>query len=326
MRKNIKRGLVAAATAALALGLAMGSAQADPSFVPDANDIVGTGSDTTQGVTQLLAEGYNATSPTPARQMASFHATGGGQITLRAGSTPINRPNGSSAGINTLLGNADASYARASRSITTAEAGSPNNLRQYPFAYDGLQMVGNASQTGSPASVTAADLVGIYQCDITTWDDAALSAPGTSSATIHPKLPQLNSGTRQFFLDQLTIANGGTPITVGGCVDQTVQEHDPNPVINDVDGIVPFSSGRFDLLTDAEKAQLKVFGGFLVNRVLYHVVRLASTTDAGFTAIFGSAGYICSPAGQAIVTAQGFKSLPSGCGVARSTPLTPPGA
>jgi ABC-type phosphate transport system substrate-binding protein len=323
MRKNIKRGLVAAATAALALGLAMGSAQADPSFVPDADDIVGTGSDTTQGVTQALAEGYNATSPTPARQMASFHATGGGTIVLRSGAAPINRPNGSSAGINTLLGNSAASYARSSRSITAAEAASPNNLRQYPFAYDGLQMVGNASQTGSPANVTVSQLVSIYQCS--TSADQWSEIGGTSTATIHPIIPQENSGTRQFFLDQLTAANGGTPITLGPCV-TTAQEHDPVPVINDVNAMSPFSSGRFDLLPASQKSQLKVFGGFLVNRVLYHVVRLASTGDAGFTAIFGSAGYICSAAGQAIVTANGFKSLPSGCGIPRTTPLPPPGA
>jgi ABC-type phosphate transport system substrate-binding protein len=322
MRKNIKRGLVTTATAALALGLAMGSAQADPSFVPDADDIVGVGSDTTEFVTQGLAEGFNATSPAPTRRMASFNATGSSTIVLRSGTAAVTRPNGSSAGINALLSNSNVSYARASRSITAAEAASPNNLRQYPFAYDGLQMVGNASQTGSPASVSASQLVSIYQCR--TSADQWSEIGGTSSETIHPVVPQTGSGTRQFFLDQLTAANGGTPITLGPCV-VTSQEHDPTPVINDVNALAPFSTGRFDLLTDAQKAQLKKFNGFVVNRVLYHVVRLASTGDAGFQAIFGAAGYVCGAAGQAVVTANGFKSLPSGCGIPRTTPLPPPG-
>lgn len=317
MRKNIKRGLVAAAAVALSIGLAAGSAHADPSFTPDADDIVGAGSDTTQLVLNDLAAGFNGSSP--ARRLASWDATGSSTITPRAGAASINRPNGSSAGINALIANSSLSFARSSRSITAAEAASPNNLRQYPFARDGLRVVGNVAQSGSPANLTATQLVDIYECDATAnqWSEVG----GTSTATIHPYLPQAGSGTRQFFLDQLTAANGGTPVTIGACVNQSVQEHDPAPVLNDNDALAPFSTGRLSLLPQEQQDQIKVFGGFTPSRVLYNVVRLASTGDAGFQAVFGPTGYICSAAGQAIVNANGFQSLASGCGIPRTTPL-----
>lgn len=330
MRKIIKGGLAATAAAVLSVGIMATSAQADPAFVPDANDAVFVGSDTSQFLYNQLAEGNSAgngwNDTNPAVRVASWDAvnptTGnpGDSIVVRSGSAAITRPNGSSQGIARLMGAGNLpaiTGARSSRSITAAEAAAPNNLRQIPIARDGLRVVGNKSQTGSPANLTAAQLWRIYECQATfnQWSEVG----GTSTATIVPIVPQTGSGTRTFFLDQLAAAKGSA-VVLGACV-QTAQEHDPDPVIANVNALSPFSLGRFNTLPAAQKNAIKVFGSFVPSRVLYTVVRLADVSNANLTPILGPSGFFCGASGDAIVTAAGFQVLTSGCGVARTTPL-----
>jgi ABC-type phosphate transport system substrate-binding protein len=341
MRKIIKGGLAATAAAVLSLGLAASTALADPGnyhpafAVPDTSDVVGVGSDTSQFVLNNLADGIAANNFTdgynelgqdglsgtaddnPADRLASFDATGSANITIRPGVT-IPRPNGSSAGITALRNTAQLDYARSSRALTTAEVNA--GLRMVPFARDTLILVGNADKT-QPTSLSTTNLLAIYECRITNW-----SQVGGAAGTIAPMIPQAGSGTRQFFVDQLTAIKGST-YTPGACVNQTVQEHDPNPVINNVNAIAPFSLGRFNQLSAAQRAELKRFTAPSWTRVLYNILRASQVNLAKNARIFGTTGFICNTVkGRGIIGNSGFQPLTSGCGIPRTTPLPPPGA
>ena len=56
--------------------------------------------------------------------------------------------------------------------------------------------VSAAVPSNAPTSLTPAQIVGIYQGTIKDWKDI----DPTKSGTIAPKIPQLGSGTRAFFL------------------------------------------------------------------------------------------------------------------------------
>src|SRR5437763_15747741 len=118
--------IAAAGVVAAALGTAAsGAALADPpaGVTPAPSDIVGVGSDTTQGVLNHVADAYNGQAPAPVQKVYSWDATGSATITPKLGCSTINRPSGSSAGIGALK--ADSSipscvdFARSSRSKKT---------------------------------------------------------------------------------------------------------------------------------------------------------------------------------------------------------------
>lgn len=336
MRTSILRAGAVAGAAALTLGLAATMAQADPPSTPDGNDIVGVGSDTTQFVTDALADGFNATNPASGRLLASWDAVN--PVTGETGdpiwfkdvdndgvqdaSEVIPRPNGSSDGISKLSGaeNIPAmDFARASRSITSAEASA--GLRQFPFAQDTLVVLGNADSPANAATdqLTTADLVAIYTCAADQWNEVLTYAnPADGNAQISALLPQDGSGTRAFFLEEVLGIEEPED-----CVNDEVQEHDPAPIVADDNVIAPFSLGRFNQLDAATQAQLQTFEGLGEDRVLYHVVRVGVVNNPGIQATFGAGGFICGAAGDAIVEDSGFLTLPSNCGIARTTPLPP---
>ncbi len=303
-------GLVAATLAGSALALTASPAFAaepdDPSFVPVAADLIGVGSDTIQGTLHLLAEGSGSTAgwndqlPPPAARIASFSATGGGNITLPGGD--IVRPNGSGAGKGLLYGasnNTDIDFARSSSAISTTEQSA--GLKAFPFALDTLKMaVSKTVASHAPTSLTPAQILGIYKGDFTTWDQVG----GTSTATIAPKVPQAGSGTRSFFLAQLQTFNGGVAVTLGGSVVE-VQEHDDTPIKNDPDAIAPFSVGRAALLGNT----LRLENGFSADRALYDVVRGTDLANPTIQAVFGEDGFVCSTAARPLIEASGFQQL-----------------
>lgn len=194
-----------------------------------------------------------------------------GSIVLRAGTNPVIRPNGSGAGVKALIADSTTSgyqslptgsiqIARMSR-LPNASGGEEDacqtntacgGLHVYQFATDNLQVVHQASTFDGPAGLSAAELVSIYTCQTTQWNQLPGNSGG-SSATIHPLIPQTGSGTRNFFLTDLNVANGGSStsqLTPGTCV-RSVQEHDPSGIANDpspADAIEPFSSGKLALL------------------------------------------------------------------------------
>ena len=304
VRKTLA-GAVAAALAGSVIALSAGAASAatdpdDPSFTPTTADLIGVGSDTTQHALHLFSEAWNSDPRTAGLpKIASFSATGGGQITLPSGA--INRPNGSGAGKGLLYGagnNTDIDFARSSSAISTTEA--QNGLQAFPFALDTLAMVvSNNVPSHAPASLTPAQIVSIYKGDTTNW-----SQVGGTAGVIKPMIPQAGSGTRSFFTAQLTAMNGGVAVTFGSGVIE-VQEHDPAPIQNDADALAPFSEGRAGLAGTA----LRVEQGWSADRALYDVVRGTDVSNPFIQAAFGSDGALCSTDARSLIEAAGFKQL-----------------
>jgi ABC-type phosphate transport system substrate-binding protein len=319
-------GAAALAVSGLALGAA-GPAAADPGFVPGPNDIVGVGSDTIEFVVQNLADSWNSTG-TPAYKVASWNATGSATITPRLGAADVPRPNGSGSGKATLFGagnNTAINFARSSSSLSTTEAAA---LTQFPFAVDGLKLAVSGQQAShAPTSITAAQMVKIYDGTYTHWNQIPGNAAG-STAAIKPMTPQSGSGTRSFFESELKAANGGVAVTYGADV-TFVQEHDPSLIQNDPDAIAPFSTARQATLATPSVIHLE--GGYRARRAVYDVVRNADAGSAWVADLFGAGatpGFWCSAAGRTIITNAGFEPLattatPGGqCGL----PLTAPPA
>lgn len=315
MRKTtLKTAAVAFAAAVLATTMGATAAHADPSFTPDADDLVGTGSDTTQFVTNNLAEAYNAV-VSPSRRLASFDATGSATITPRAGAAAITRPNGSSAGIAALAANATLDFARSSSGPASYDA-QYDGYTFYALATDAVSVaVAQSNNDGTPDSnapdslvFTSSILANIYRCAVDQWSDLV---PGASSATIAPLLPQSGSGTRRFFLEQI----GVTEAQVGACVTE-VQEHDAAPINSNANALAPFSEARYNAevasVNGSKIIELKNTGGnFRATRTVYNVVRTAQT--ATFDAIFGADGFACGDTGAAVIEANGFE-VSASCG------------
>ena len=288
-----------------------GTAAAEPVFVPKAGDVVGVGSDTTQFALNYLADGHDGvagynTAGTSGR-LVTFDALGEGlpaQITLREGTAPITRPNGSGAGKALLYGagnNVAVDYARSSSALSQAEVSA--NLQQLPFAVDGLRLAVRAAGSNAPATITPAQLVDIFDGTVTNWNQI-----GGAAGAIVPLVPQSGSGTRSFFLSQLKAANGGVDVTLAPSVVET-QEHSDADVKGNLNAIAPFSTGRaktaptVKLLGGADK------GGFEANRALYNVVRQGDLASSWARAIFGPAGFVCSEEARPLIEAAGFGQL-----------------
>jgi ABC-type phosphate transport system substrate-binding protein len=323
MRFTVRTGVITAGAAA-ALLLGSGVAQADPSVQPNGNDLAGVGSDTTMLAMGELADVYNATlgGGDPV-EVASWDAIPAGTIWIKDANNngvqdaneTINRPNGSSAGINELRRDATcdgaqdglASWARSSRARQASDSacggvsGAGVQVLFLPFASDDLKYTvnqnngpidanndgdttdavdfpGDTAGTNAPLNLTTNQLRSIFNCTARTWNLVG----GGTNATINPKAPQAGSGTRQSFLDSLGLT------AYGSCVNDTVQEHDAHAVDGDPNAIAPFSVGRFNtaLPTDgsgAKPSQLNT-GGYLFPRPLFNVVvdqTPADGTDPG---------------------------------------------
>lgn len=313
-------GVVAAVAAStLALGVPSASAAQeayDPTFTPVAADLIGVGSDTTEISMHYVAEGFDGfpgfNDGDAGFRIASFQAGGGGQLTFPQGTT-IDRPNGSGAGKSRLYGDnnvAEIDFARSSSALNTNEVNA--GLQAFPFAVDGLKLaVSNAVPTNAPATISAADMVKIYDGTVTNWSEL-----GGTPGVIKPLIPQAGSGTRSFFVAQLKTANNGVDVALAGSVTE-VQEHDPAPIQGDANAVAPFSTGR----AKAAGSAIKLTEGFAANRALYNVVRGTDLSRADIQAVFGPDGFICSDAAAPLIEGSGFLQLAreanqGACGVA----------
>ncbi|GAA4754058.1 hypothetical protein GCM10023350_44270 [Nocardioides endophyticus] len=280
-------------------------------FTPTAADLIGVGSDTTQHAMHLIADAWNAdTSHT--FKIASYaateagHAQTAGNTIVLPGGKEVARPNGSGAGRKTLRleqeKNAEIDFARSSDKLDVDDIGA--GLKAIPFALDTVVTAVSASTaSNAPASLTAAQLVSIYKCESTKWNQVG----GTSGATIEPLAPQSGSGTAKFFKSVLVAANGGTDFNYAGCVTQndTVQEHDDTLVKSNPNAIVPISKGRADL----KGGTVRVVGGFAEKRALYNVVRGSHLNNASIQAVFGPNGFVCSAEANKLIADSGFQQL-----------------
>ena len=340
--RNIKKLFLGAAATASVTVLFAGHAVADPPAVAPSTAVAGVGSDTTEGVLNALATGFDSTN----KKLVSWDATPAGNITTKTGAPAIARPDGSGAGVTALLANQTYTDAGgATRFVVDfARSSSPRSgqattaVSFVSFAKDAVTWSAN-STTNAPATLTPAQLKAIYGCTATTWNQVG----GTSTATIKPILPQANSGTRKFFLTAI-----GNP-TVGSCVTQGVQENEgTDPAFGGTTApntVFPYSISKYLAQTvhnhgagDQGSQVLKQISGIApvvsnkintafpaaFQRQVYNVVRtqggVAGTIGTGsagtdLSTIFSSTGYICGTAAAAIITDYGFNTLPSGqCG------------
>jgi len=313
MKKIIRGGCLAAVTVAVLAAPTVTPAQADPAFTPDANDIVGVGSDTTEFVMQKLAVAFNTAKIGGTRRMASWNATGSATIVPRAGAPSITRPNGSSAGIAELRANNNISFARSSRG---PNATGDTGTAFFPYATDKLGYVFAKPTSNVKRNLAAAGLKDIYTCVKTNW-----SQFNRPAGHIHARVPQPGSGTRTFFLASIGVTEAQLQASIAQpdavCDVSETQEHDPNAVIGDVNAISPFSFARFKTLSAATKTQIGYANKapFNVTRNVYNVIR---TADAGTLGpFFDNSSWLCtSVKAGAVITAQGFTRLGAAqCGV-----------
>jgi ABC-type phosphate transport system substrate-binding protein len=280
MRKKVRVGLATAAAGAMSFALA---APAHADYAPSASDAVGVGSDTVQYLVDFGADGdthgdlgYNSAGNV--NKLVSFDATPDANaraayqngstsaallplsptVVLRAGSSPVLRPNGSGAGIAALLADTGKkiNFVRASRLPNSVESGGQQatafgGLHTVKLGTEDLEMA--AATTTDAVPLTAAQLFHVYQCDagFTTWNGAGIG--GSSAAAIVPIIPQSGSGTRSTFLTDIETGAGQTTITLGACV-KTGEENDPTAITSGnfgtpKDAIEPFSGSRLKLYT-----------------------------------------------------------------------------
>ena len=159
-------------------------------------------------------------------------------IVLRAGLQPVQRPNGSGAGFKALVqdivvgDNASTAangtksevinFSRASSTqTTTATFPGTEALDQLSLATDPLPMLETTSPVSNAVPLSAAQLNYIYSQNTGScikWNDPKIGGP--SSDTIIPIIPQVGSGTRSYFLSQISLAAPGSCAVVA-------EENDP---------------------------------------------------------------------------------------------------
>ena len=282
----VRLGVVAVSAVALTAAM-QASASADAA--PGANDVVGVGSDIVQNSLDFLADGdalgndgYNTAGNK--YRLISFDATADGNgrnaytdpslgtpgllnptVTLRAGTSPVQRPNGGGAGLTALVndgvGGTSANRinfvrspnlpTQAQQAAAQTNLGSP--LYSIQFATD-KQVIATASTTNAPKALSAQDLLCIYSASgtCTHWNDLPDAPAGASTDAIIPLIPQSGAGVRTIFLNALAQVNGGQQPTLGASV-RPVQQNDPTTITglspaDQKNAIVPFPIGRYNLL------------------------------------------------------------------------------
>jgi ABC-type phosphate transport system substrate-binding protein len=224
---------------------------------------------------------------------------------LRAGKSPVVRPNGSGAGINFLNNNDktaphQANFVRSSALPTPAQQQAAvdngwGGIHCYQFATDGLQLaVSNATPTNAGTSgLSIQTLVQLYSATgtVRNWGDVPGYNGPAAGTPIDAVLPQQGSGTFNFFNAQLTAANGGTPISFRNDSHLIVaEEHDPALIQNNPNAVGPFSTARVTLLNSgyfgaAAQNVVKLQSpptnpnAFAVTRPVFILVRQSSVTD-----------------------------------------------
>lgn len=247
--RTLKKLLAVTAGAVSATAMAVGPALADPpkGVTPKETDVVGVGSDTLEFLSDQLSFDFNKSQSTGSK-LYSWDAlnpkTGlTDNIGTKSGCSAIPRPNGSSAGIATLIMNAKTGdhkhfcvdFARSSRSRkSTDPAKGPGGIVFVALAKDAVTYATNGT-TNAPSNLTTAQLNSIYSCTVTNWNQV-----GGKNGTINAQLPQTSSGTRAFFLTAIGIVNPGP------CITSTAEENEGiDPVLQGPNTIFPYSIGKY---------------------------------------------------------------------------------
>ena len=174
-------------------------------------------------------------------------------IVLRAGTSPVLRPNGSGSGLNALLndkcganpcGTGPFQIQMARRSAAAGSTAVATAVTEFGGAGLDSVQVGNdpfamlSSTTSNAVPLSVAQLKDIYTCVKTNWNQV-----GGINAPILPLTPQPGSGTYSSFISALGIAAPGTCAVF-------VEENDPEAIDGSTDpinAIEPISGGRLNL-------------------------------------------------------------------------------
>jgi ABC-type phosphate transport system substrate-binding protein len=256
----IRKIAVAGVVMATLVGVGMGTALADPppGTVPTPTTIVGVNcpplfvGSPTENTAGSLVYDYNATKP--AYPVACWDpvnpptAPAGDTIVTKSGCAPIARPDGSNAGITALNDNTlDGTTGDYCIDFTISDRGpNPGDTDTFfPLAHDAIDWSYpkvSGESNPQPASLTLADLVDIYTCVWTNWDQV----PGdTNNAPIVPVLPQSGSGTRSTFLGALGISSTTVePCWINGT--DPFSTASPAPLIEENTGLSTGNTDVFD--------------------------------------------------------------------------------
>lgn len=278
-KRNLVKLAVIGAIASLVPLVGAGQAFAD--YQPQEGDVVGVGGDTPQYALDFLVNGdtsgdsgfdastgvnrvtyFDATADANGRQAYTQNSTESSPsyldptVVLRAGESPVQRPQSSSAAIAALV--ADTAnpetinfVAAASEPSSTQGGDVAGGLDVVQFATDSIKIAVDSTATNAPAGLSAAELLGIYEGTYRTWNSLPDNSSGSSDDII-PEIPPSSSSVYSKFIGALTTANGGTAPTLGSDV-ITVEQNDPTAITSassPADAIVPFSAGRLNLWND----------------------------------------------------------------------------
>lgn len=235
-----KKSLLLAVGACLAtLALTVGSAMADPNGAPTFRQLVGVGSDTTQGVLNGLSD---VILNGGTKIIGSYDAGGSATITTKDPAVNPNcqnipRPSGSGAGVNALIADTQGciQFARSSANDSASHAGA--NLTYIPFAVDAVSYA-IRSDSSISKKLTVAQLTTVYNC--------------AAGANFKPLLPQFGSGTRKFFLQQLGFTDAANFTSQAGhtCIVQVDASNNPllentGTLLTDPKHIAPYSIAQY---------------------------------------------------------------------------------
>ena len=203
----------------------------------------------------------------------------------------------------------------------------PGGLRVVQLGSESLE-IAVADVTNAPASLSTADLLGIYKGTYTHWNEIPGNDGGSTDAIV-PLIPPSTSVINTTLLADLKAANGGTTVTLASNV-AIVEQNDPAaitglPAPQAKNALTPFSAARLDLYDTgyfhtpgtvfpggpaAITSGVHLVGGYASPLVHYVVFRQSDTasgalpawqpgsTKTWVTALFlGSTSFAKSPAG-----------------------------
>ena len=242
---------------AVALSTAIGVAIAGLAFAgsasaePVSNSYVLVGSDTLQDSTNALLNGTSVSGSNvrvftaSGSSIGSFDAFGTPAIQTKPGGAFFGRPSGSGAGVNALRasitgnpysGNAAVPARAISGQVDIARSSSgpgtnanaAGKLLYVPYARDAVAYAYKGG-TAAWSNITATQLKQIFDGSLTSID----------GVTVHPRLPQAGSGTRNFFLPAIGYAAGTTSAPGVSDTGNTTPENDATVLA--AGDIIPFS-------------------------------------------------------------------------------------
>lgn len=305
--KKISRlvtGAIAMAAAAALVSGTVTTATAAPleppkGVTPMPYDLVGVGSATTEFVIDQISVLYNKAvgkAHSPAHPYVySFDALPPGVTTAPPGVTytikpklecnaKTPRPNGSGSGAMALATTQGIKYKGVkypcldfARSSSAKSATSPAGVTFVEFARDALTWATRSAKAGgsnAPASLTLAQLKGIYHCTITNW-----SQVGGKPGVIKAFLPQTGSGTRNTWLTDMGLPTKGTE---PGCLNSTPEENEGTFAgFNNANVIFPYSIGAYVAQVYHSGKGKNLFGSNISGRLaLREINKVAPLTSA----------------------------------------------